>query len=179
MNVIGLITKFVLNTVIKMRKNEFCLNFYTGVRNTNFTRLDNGLEYQEMSAGFDLNTAFGHYRSSTNAIMASLLHKPSNYQAGEATVDWYPADVDSKWGLQVFRRTTYAAPPDISVRSYSAGDWQNWIKVITSSDISYLIKGVKANNIMWLYEVDDNGPFIRLNADGKRIAFWRVSGTYE
>ena len=37
MNVIGLITKFVLNTVIKMRKNEFCLNFYTGVRNTNFT----------------------------------------------------------------------------------------------------------------------------------------------
>lgn len=28
-------SKFVLNTVIKMRKNEFCLNFYTGVRNTN------------------------------------------------------------------------------------------------------------------------------------------------
>lgn len=30
----GLI-KLVLNTVIKMQKNEFCLNFYTNGRNTN------------------------------------------------------------------------------------------------------------------------------------------------
>ena len=29
----------VLNTVIKMQKNEFCLNFYTNGRNTNLTTL--------------------------------------------------------------------------------------------------------------------------------------------
>lgn len=31
--------KLVLNTVIKMQKNEFCLNFYTAVLNTNLTTL--------------------------------------------------------------------------------------------------------------------------------------------
>ena len=29
----------VLNTVIKMQKNEFCLNFYTNGRNTNFKEM--------------------------------------------------------------------------------------------------------------------------------------------
>lgn len=31
----ALLFKLVLNTVIKMQKNEFCLNFYTAVLNTN------------------------------------------------------------------------------------------------------------------------------------------------
>ena len=35
--------KLVLNTVIKMQKNEFCLNFYTAVLNTNFTKLNTNL----------------------------------------------------------------------------------------------------------------------------------------
>ena len=118
---------------------------FIAVFNTNFINLDSDLAYEKMPNGFDLNIAFGRYRSSTNAIMASLLHKPSNYQAGEATVDWYPADVGNKWGLQVFRRTTYAAPPDIWIRSYSAGDWQYWYRVMKDSDL--ITTGIGATQI--------------------------------
>ena len=48
----------VLNTVIKMQKNEFCLNFYTAVLNTNYEVLFNkakniNIEQEDITATCD------------------------------------------------------------------------------------------------------------------------------
>ena len=50
--------KLVLNTVIKMQKNEFCLNFYTAVLNTNYEVLFNkakniNIEQEDITATCD------------------------------------------------------------------------------------------------------------------------------
>lgn len=47
----------VLNTVIKMQKNEFCLNFYTDVRNTKIDKKATILREQtDMGGKYDSNT---------------------------------------------------------------------------------------------------------------------------
>ena len=44
--------KLVLNTVIKMQKNEFCLNFYTDVRNTKIIKAPDYKNYKSVSLPF-------------------------------------------------------------------------------------------------------------------------------
>ena len=41
--------KLVLNTVIKMQKNEFCLNFYTAVLNTNLAGLNARFHFDKVA----------------------------------------------------------------------------------------------------------------------------------
>lgn len=139
------------------------------VLNTNFTRLENDLEAQLVKGSlltYALNLEAGFKNIQ---VGDGTTDKPINYAGGyiikrkiyQPTIVLY----DLSTG------TTYSNTYD--------GSWRGWRSSLSDSDISYRIKGVEANNIIWSYEVDDNGPFIRLTADGKRIAFWRVSGTYE
>ena len=46
----------VLNTVIKMQKNEFCLNFYTDVRNTKITDFDSRIHIDDTTTIANLSS---------------------------------------------------------------------------------------------------------------------------
>lgn len=60
----------------------------------------------------------------------------------------------------------------------SGGQWSGWSSNVTNADMGYYINGVKAGKVIWYYETDSTGPFLRLTVDNKNIAFFRVSGTY-
>ena len=69
----------------------------------------------------------------------------------------------------------------VSLYTSASDNDSSWVKkgdVITNADMAYYINGVKAGKVIWFYESDNTGPFMRLQADGRNIAFFRVSGTY-
>ena len=71
----------VLNTVIKMQKNEFCLNFYTNGRNTNKAPLNEFIWLRDAFNG-RYNTAF---ISDANAATTSGFYR---YYANSANTPW-------------------------------------------------------------------------------------------
>ena len=82
----------VLNTVIKMQKNEFCLNFYTDVRNTKiaFDRV------AIMQPFFDdTEKSFG-YRFYYDASMTAG-YAVHFYYNGEKRITLRFLDIDGRW----------------------------------------------------------------------------------
>lgn len=71
----------VLNTVIKMQKNKFCLNFYTAGRNTNKAPLNEFIWLRDAFNG-RYNTAF---ISDANAATTSGFYR---YYANSANTPW-------------------------------------------------------------------------------------------
>lgn len=140
---------------------------------------NSNLSYKELVTGDDLNTTLGHYRTVQTAIIKSLVNRPAGLdKGGEITVDWYPAIFDNSYGTQIIRQA-HAGMTYIHARSkIGLTSWGTWDTFIKNADMVYYINGVKAGKVIWYYETDNTGPFLRLTVDNKNIAFFRVSGTY-
>lgn len=91
------VVRLVLNTVIKMQKNEFCLNFYTAVLNTNLGKIVTGY-CADLNALFDV--AYD-YKICIFAINSDTINRPPAMLYGDGYVisycfpDWLEQEVHS------------------------------------------------------------------------------------
>ena len=92
-------------------------------------------QYKELTNEFDLNKALGKYRTDSSTIIASLKNKPSEIRnAGETTLDWYPANERNTYGIQIMR-WTFGNTHMIFTRNKTENTWAKWVQCATKSDL--------------------------------------------
>lgn len=99
------------------------------------TKLYSDFQYKELTNEFDLNKALGKYRTDSSTIIASLKNKPSEIRnAGETTLDWYPANERNTYGIQIMR-WTFGNTHMIFTRNKTENTWAKWVQCATKSDL--------------------------------------------
>lgn len=99
-------------------------------------QLNGDLVYKELTNEFDLNKALGKYRTDSSTIIASLKNKPSEIRnAGETTLDWYPANERNTYGIQIMR-WTFGNTHMIFTRNKTENTWAKWVQCATKSDLA-------------------------------------------
>ena len=96
--------------------------------------------WNELTSGFDLNNAFGKYRTPNGDIISSLLNLPSAWTAGELSVDYIPFNSANTYGVQIL---THKFNSTVSVyqRTKNSATWGAWEKLATTADLAnYLPK---------------------------------------
>ena len=141
----------VLNTVIKMQKNEFCLNFYTAVLNTN-------LDYADNYIISDCNAFLNQIK--TGLANGNALNKPDNKY-------WYEVkniaqSVNSLTQL-AFPISTDSGVP-ICYRHRQNSKWGIWNRLVSNSDLPILT--VRTGTRYWTQAVEVSGQ--------KRIYFYNA-----
>ena len=92
-------------------------------------------QYKELTNEFDLNKALGKYRTDSSTIIASLKNKPSEIRnAGETTLDWYPANERNTYGIRIMR-WTFGNTHMIFTRNKTENTWAKWVQCATKSDL--------------------------------------------
>lgn len=101
----------------------------------NLTVAVNQLGYKELTLGFDLNNALGHYRTSNSAIVESLLNKPTGVTTGELTIDWYSTKNNNKYGYgtQIIRYSRGGNSYLYMRSKRNDVAWGEWVEVSNSS----------------------------------------------
>lgn len=99
------------------------------------TKLYSDFQYKELTNEFDLNKALGKYRTDSSVIITSLKNKPSEIRnAGETTLDWYPANERNTYGIQIMR-WTFGNTHMIFTRNKTENTWAKWVQCATKSDL--------------------------------------------
>lgn len=138
-------------------------NYYTGAAwtgwKTEVTSDDvlNNNVWTELSQGFDLNNAFGKYRTSSAVTISTLLNRPPGLAGNnEITVEWFPANSVNKYGTQVIRQSR-ANVAYIHLRSYQNygskpedAVWGEWRTVATDADLANCLQ-LKGGTVGFLY----------------------------
>ena len=158
-----------------MHKTEFCLNIYTDGRNTNlegYYKLSSGTAIPNGASLTGYKTP-GNYYCPNNIVAVSLIGSPTQkaftLKVELSTGNSYPCQTIREFSTgKIYFRTF----------NIDTNTWSEWGYSIQNSDMGYYINGVKAGKVIWYYETDSTGPFLRLTVDNKNIAFFRVSGTY-
>lgn len=105
------------------------------------------IQYKELTNDFDLNNALGKYRTDSSIIITSLKNKPSEIRnAGEATLDWYPANERNTYGIQIMR-WTYGNTHMIYTRNKIENTWAEWVQYATKSDLQYCLEFYQTNGL--------------------------------
>lgn len=144
-----IVTKLVTNDALTKKLADYMLKGMmsnTNVNNTGtvptsalmysmFEQINSDFQYKELTNEFDLNKALGKYRTDSSVIITSLKNKPSEIRnAGETTLDWYPANERNTYGIQIMR-WTFGNTHMIFTRNKTENTWAKWVQCATKSDL--------------------------------------------
>lgn len=102
-----------------------------------------------LTSGFDLNNAYGKYRTHTGSIVNTLLNLPPtslNLQSCEIIVEWIPSHQENRYGKQVVTLSNGGVIEEFE-RAKNGDTWGAWKQTATTADLAnYLpLSGGKLN----------------------------------
>lgn len=98
---------------------------------------DNSI-WNELTEGFDLNNAFGKYRTTSGALIGTLLNLPPTLTVVniELSVEWIPFIDNSKYGMQVLNARTREESHIYFRTLYGGTTWNQWKELATTADLA-------------------------------------------
>lgn len=124
-----------------------------------------------LTSGFDLNNAYGKYRTVTTSIVTSLLNLPSEVTGGEVTVEWFSSNATSpqSYGVQLLRNTN-GKKVSLYIRCKTDG-WSGWDCIATTADLANYFKntGGEINGNVLLSSADAVTRYLRLKNSKRQI----------